>query len=279
MNKLLLVFCSSLLFYSCKKPMKECTPEDNNFIKYIHIAHTRTNNDSIMDPVAQQLDFSEYEMLWLGGDLLWLTSASEYYMNTVNEIFNIESENTLWAVGNHDYTNTDLVEEYTNRPLFYTYHKNGITFIVLDTQDDYSNISGEQLELLTSVTDTIQNSSHLILLHHKLIWMYGEENLEPIINATSNGEFGSCFYCLNPNNFYNEVYGELLEVKSRNIDVICIGGDIGLQTKEFEYITEDGIQFLASGIKTGESTNSALIFHHDLENRNLFWEFKLLIDL
>ena len=56
------------------------------------------------------------------------------------------------------------------------------------------------------------------------------------------------FHCINPNNFYEDVYPLLVKVRHRGIEVICIGGDIGAKANEFEYITSDTIYFLASGI-------------------------------
>jgi hypothetical protein len=120
--------------------------------------------------------------------------------------------------------------------------------LLLDVQDSLSIIAGAQLKLLTDVADTISTSSHLIILHHKFIWMSGHEELEPQISTLSNAQLGSCFYCINPNNFYTEVYPKLIEVKHRRINVICLAGDIGNKVKGFEYSTAEGLYFLASGM-------------------------------
>jgi len=136
-----------------------------------------------------------------------------------------------------------------------------------------SNITGEQLQLIQAVCDTIQYSKYLILLHHKLIWMYGNLDLESSINSIANGEFGDCFYCTNANNFYSDVYPLLLNVRERNIGIICIAGDIGNKVKQFEYITPDSIFFIASGIKAGDADNKVLIMENNLISGKLSWEF------
>ena len=74
-------------------------------------------------------------MLLLGGDLSYYTSEDDLTMDRVNQFFNIGSHNTLWSLGNHDYTDLSRVELYTNRPSHYSYFNNGISFLVLDTQD------------------------------------------------------------------------------------------------------------------------------------------------
>lgn len=56
---------------------------------------------------------------------------------------------------------------------------------MLDTQDSLSNIIGAQRDFLFRVLDTIQESSHLVVLHHKLMRMYNQIDLEPIISDVS----------------------------------------------------------------------------------------------
>ena len=271
-----------VLISSCKKEEvviiqpPVIIPEIHN---YLHISHTRTNSNPDMDSIAEGIDYSNYDMLWLGGDLAHLTSNDDETMWHVDSIFDIGNTNTLWALGNHDYSDLDRIQTFTNRSPYFAYNKNGITFIILDTQDSLSNIIGLQKELFDSVVDTIQDSSHLIVLHHKLIWMYDNPVLESQIPSVSNGELGDCFYCINPNNFYSDIYPKLLAVMQQGIEVICIGGDIGFNTNEFEYLTPEGIHFLASGIHAGYSGNKALLFNHDITNKLLTWEFKLIADL
>ncbi|MDA7762420.1 hypothetical protein N8927_04450 [Crocinitomicaceae bacterium] len=272
---LILLFLSIL---SCNKD-EMIEPVINKSKYYLHLSHTRTNSNPLMDTEAENLDFSNYEVLLLGGDLAYLTSADNITMNRVDSIFNVGNANTLWSLGNHDYTDLTKVEQYTNRPPYYSAHKDGITFVVLDTQDSLSNIVGSQKEYLMGILDTVQESTHLILLHHKLIWMYDDILLEPQISSVSNGPLDSCFYCINPNNFNSEIYPELVEVQSRGIEILCIGGDIGFNANEFEHITPDGIYFLASGINNNSADNKALLFIHDIANQSLEWEFRLLSDL
>lgn len=248
-------------------------------VEYLHISHTRTNaNPSMVDSV-KEINYSKYDMLWLGGDLAYLSSENNETMTHIDSIFDFGDSNTLWSLGNHDYTDLDLVSTYTNRPRYFAYANNGITFLVIDTQDSLSSIVSSQLELIQSVVDSIQESSHLIILHHKLIWMNDNGSLESQIDSISNVEFGNCFYCINSNNFYEEIYPKLVEVKQKGIEVICIGGDLGIKVNEFEFVTPEGIYLLASGISYEADENKALLFYHDLTSRELSWEFKLISEL
>lgn len=240
---------------------------------YLHISHTRTNQDPEVHSALSTLVLDDVDMTWLGGDIGANTSFTSQYMDFYNSIFDFGSENTLWSLGNHDYANTVLVEQYTQRPTYYSYHKNGITYLVLDTQIDNCSVSGNQLELFQAVTDTIQESSHLVILHHKLIWLYDHPTLHDEIDNISNGMFGTCGYCLHPNNFYSELYPTLVDVKQRGVSVLCIGGDIGAKTKQFSHQTQDGIHFLASGLDFSTEDNYILVFNHSIKTRDLVWTF------
>jgi len=270
----------SLILFSCNKEEEDTITEKPIYkAKYLHISHTRTTFIPKMDSIAEKIDYSKYDMLWLGGDLIYLTSENHLAMQYVDSVFSVGNENTLWSLGHHDYTNLDLLEQYTHRPAYYSYFKNGITFIVLDTRDNLSNITGLQKEFFDSVMDTIENSSHLIILHHKLIWLYGNPDLEYQISDIANGIYGTCLYCTNPNNFYETIYPRLLEIKNKGIGVICVAGDIGYRVKEFSYTTNDDIYFLASGIYYDSIGNKALVFNHNITTKELEWEYVLLEDL
>lgn len=246
---------------------------------YLHLSHTKTENNNIVDSQIINISYEKYDMLWLGGDLSKFTSIDDQMMATYDDLFNFASPNTLWSIGNHDYNDLSRISSFTQRPIFYTYSTNDICFLVFDTQDDLSSISGEQLALFNQVVDTIEQSSHLVILHHKLIWMDGETTLEDMIPTTSNGEQGSCFHCINPNNFYTAIYPRLIEVKNKGIEVLCIGGDIGFYADEFEWTTPEDIHFLASGIYSGFPGNKAIVFEHSLIENTLEWKFELLSNI
>ena len=270
------LFLGFILFFhlNCEKSHRS-----DNTHTYLHLSHTRTEADDTIDSTALKIDFTKFDMLWLGGDLTYYTSTKEETLSYVDSVFDIGNPNTLWALGNHDYADINRIQKFTKRPPYYIYHQDGITFMILDTQDSLSYITGKQKEFFHNVIDTLQTSSHLIILHHKLIWLYGNPALEPKIPTVSNAGLGDCFVCLNPNNFYTDLYPELLKVKQKGIEVLCVAGDIGTKIKEFEYQSPEGIYFLASGIEHGETGNKALVFHYDLISRRMEWRYRLINSL
>jgi hypothetical protein len=272
---LILVFTAS----ACKKEKIELPKESQaEIVQYLHVSHSRLADNSGIMPEMEAINYSKYDLVMLGGDLAYLTTEFPWVMDYTDSIYDFANPDVLWSVGNHDYTNPSMISGYTNRPLHYTHHKNGITYLVLDSEEDACNISGSQLALFNAVADTISESSHLIVLTHKLIWMYGNEHLEPNINSVSNGDLGTGNWQINPNNFYNDVYWKLLDIQNNGTQVICIAGDMGLFASEFEFRFDSGIQFLASGGHYNFG-GKGLIFDHNLESQELTWEFVDLNDL
>lgn len=281
MKTLINIFFILFLLSSCQKdeetiPIIVETPKE-----ILYISHTKAAQEGEIANSLKDIDFSPYELICHGGDVDEKTSGNESVLNAWDEFFNFSSDRTLWALGNHDVTNRSLIEQYTNRPSYYSYHFNQTTFLVLDTHLNESIIDGQQLELFNNVCDTISSSSNLVILTHLLFWMPGNEALEPRIDSVANGEFGTCFYCTKSNNFYTDLYPKLQEVNERGIQVLCIAGDLGIRTTEFEYQTEDGIFFLASGLDflDPDKNNQVLLLHHNEETKQLEWQFEAMTNL
>jgi hypothetical protein len=242
---------------------------------YLHVSHTLTETNAAMDSLAENINYCNFDMLLLGGDLSWSTSQNANTLDRVDSIFYLSDTNTLWSFGNHDVMDVPAALNRTGRNSHYAYYKNGITFIVLDTQQDFCDIIGTQKALVEQVADTIQTSSHLILLHHKLIWMNDDGYLQSEIDSVSNGPMGTwnCSFCIQPNNFYSEIYPILQGVMKKDVEVICLAGDLGSKRKYFSHHTEDGIWFLASGALANNPNQGGILFTHNSQTEELYWEF------
>ncbi len=256
-----------MIFFSCNKHEKN----------YAVISHTRLNDNSSIDSIIANTDYSKYDVLLLGGDMANLSSKDDSILNYLDDIFNLSSEKTLWALGNHDYTNVSLLKQYTNKETFYAYEDDEVLFLVLDTQKDTSNIINEQLTFFKSVLDSARAYNHLIILTHQLIWLRDNDKLEYLADSISNGHIGSCNYCIHQNNFYTDLYPQLISIQESGKQVYCIAGDIGFKTKTFEYQTPEGIVFLATGIKGNDYDNYFLKLK--LNNNQLSYQFVPLADI
>jgi len=279
MKKLLYFFSILLLLSSCKK--EEETPIAETPKEIIHIGHTKTDQEGEIVDVLQNINFSEYQLICHGGDVDQNTSTNEGIMEDWNDLFDFGSQRTLWTLGNHDVDNRNIIQQYTNRESYYAYTFGKTTFLVLDTQLDESTIIDQQLELFNNVCDTISDSSSLVILTHLLFWLPDNDELEPQIDDIANGKFGTCFYCTKSNNFYDDLYPRLKELRDRGIQVLCIAGDLGVKLNQFEYQTEDGIFFLASGLDflNPDAVNQVLLLHYNDQSEQLEWEFEAVESL
>lgn len=256
---------------------------DKDKATYLHIAHTRSYSEAVdqLMPAVEALDYSRFDILMLGGDLVYESTGKRETLLHLDTVFDLSNPHTLWTLGNHDYhDHPEWIPEITGRPNAFAFQKYGITYLVLDSQEDNCNISGRQKKLLEETLEALKpGTTHLIVLHHKLLWMMDNGALQGRADAVTNGGTGGCFHCIPPNNFYAEVYPRLLKVQKKGIQVICIAGDIGVKVHEFEYQSPEGIYFLASGLKDGGADNRVLLFEHDIKNRKLSWKFEKLPNL
>lgn len=278
--KLFFVCLCLIVFNSCRhdNSLEKAPKEEFDFLFLSH-TYVRGGTHMDIDPLIKEIDFNDYDLLMLGGDLLEHTTQYADTFEWVNSIFKLDQPKTLWALGNHDYDNVQSIRDKIGGPQYFAKYFKGITFLVLDTQDSLSNFRADQLELIKNVTDTILESSHLIVLMHKLVWMVDGGLLETMVDSVCNGGLGTCFYCNNPNNFYSDVYPRLVAVKNRGIGVLCLGGDIGLSVQKYEHVSNEGIRFAATGLCSGCAVNYGMRFKWISSANELSYEYVLLTEL
>ena len=265
---LLAVFALSMSGCQSGKP--------SNLFHYAHFSHTRIRDEvkQKIDPRVAQIDFRKFDLLMLGGDLCENTSKDFETLEYLDNILDLSSPDVLWAVGNHDNTNLEYVERITKKPTSYAYYKNGITFLVLNLhwgrKDWKINVNEAQQELIRNVADTISESTHLIVMTHKLVWILWHPEMKEHVGK--NGPFSwDCNYGISRNNWNEKVLPHLQRTQRKGIQVICLAGDIGNRTKSFEEFTSDGIVYLASGINPVDHDVQFLLFKHEPPELN--WEF------
>jgi len=254
---LLLISISAL---SCVNNSNNFSSEKNDHF-YLYLSHTRTENNDSLHRSVYQLNFKHFEIKLLGGDLGYKT-FNDNMLKKADSLFDLKNPQTLWSIGNHDHTTNEIFLDATLRNKYYTYVKNNITFIVLDSQDSLSSIVGKQREFLIQVLDTL-NTKNIIIMSHKLIYMDQHPILDKLINDTCNGIKGNCFYCHNTNNFQKEIYPKLLEVKNKGKNIIWIGGDLGMKKTQFEFVDENEIIFLGNGMESNRKNNDLLLIYND----------------
>lgn len=237
---------------------------------YLFIGHPRLDDRDaeLLLPSVERIEYDLYNLLLLGGDLTWNTSEDESILEYCDSILDLSSENTHLAMGNHDNDNLESLLSFTNKPRYYAFYRNKITFVVLDTEIDKPNITGDQLVMLENIADTIENSEFLVLLHHRIIWMIDNPvfagMLDSVAASTKN---------LFSTNFYTDVYPILQNAKKKVKTVFCVAGD--RTNMNIEYKQDTGIVFLASGMvgTYPDENNYAIEFIHIPDSGELQYKF------
>lgn len=270
--KLLVV---GLLLFSGCEPCKPDLPSPKFHEQFLFLSHTYIPdpNQNLIDSTVMRIDFDRFDKVMLGGDLFRSTTTDTATFLRADSIFDFRSNKSFWAIGNHDYDHPDMVRNYLGHELFFSRYHNGITFLVLDTQDSACSMVNDQLNLIQNVTDTLQTSTCLMVLCHKLIFMPGDPLLEPMIDSICNGDFGTCSWCTSPNNYYQDVYPKLVQVRQRGIKVLVVAGDVGNKVKHFEYRSPEGIQYIASGMNSAASNNEVLRMEYSSSDGVPTWNF------
>jgi hypothetical protein len=303
--KFIIVLFSVLFFQSCGHDFEKKELETFHYFFAGHCYQWNSPNWGRTDYRLEKIGLDTFDQIWLGGDLVENLFHHPHNIEFVDSFFQVGKSTTHWAIGNHDVLdqkgNFSGIEKRTNRKTYSTSYQNGITILVLNTTEfsfpAYQNQPHEcelldgQMNLIKAVTDTIQNSSHLIILHHHALLTNEiadqKIKVEEVFNIYTP-DFNIA--CEDRGTFSVLVYPRLQEVQKRGVQVILIGGDTGLRVKEFDFKTKDGISFLGTGLNNSAGTDhrpdyfnpapdKVLIFKHQPEIRKLEWEFRLLDEM
>jgi len=253
-----------------------------NFLFVGHCYQSGSGGTKV-DYRIEQLNLSDYEGVWLGGDVCSEAMLNYSTIEYIDGLFDLGNPETHWALGNHDARNGnwEWYEELSGRKTYYAYNNYGITRIVLNTNLVPTNceMMDEQFEIISSVCDTIEQSKYLILLMHHGLWQDVPGLPSPSYYAQSNLRYWNASCDSVNTNFVDVVYPKLVEVKQRGIEVICVLGDMGAGLKKFQVDSDDGIHFLGCGLHHNEPEDMVLIFNYNTENQQLNYNFHNLDSL
>jgi predicted phosphohydrolase len=261
--------------------------QSNLMHRYLFIGHPRGDvpprgPSQVVQRPLEHLDYTEYDLLMLGGDLTWDSSLNPATAATyLDTIFDLHEPSRFLALGNHDAYYRPNISRVTGRPASYAFKTNSITFMVLDTTDTGHNIQGSKLTMLRNTVASLSNCTHLIVISHHFIWM---ADYAPLAHLKHDPRIAVTSRSLSGLNFYSEVYPELLHAQTNGVQVIWLSGDrtgdIG-QEFHIEHTTSNGIHYLAAGLKEQlpEDKKSVIIFEHDEQRGELTWEFTHVSEL
>ena len=183
----LLLFLGIALLSSCvKDESNEPSPEPYTFFVAGHsYGNHLADNIHLHPPFREQFgyfhrDYPDISLGILTGDIV-RESNIESWEAVDDDIARLDLP-VYFAPGNHDLTNRELFESRYGDPSnnfrsYRSFKNEKDLFILLDSELDEWNISGEQLEFLISVLNTHQQDSRNIFVFvHALIW-WDDENI------------------------------------------------------------------------------------------------------
>ncbi|MCF6170274.1 MAG: metallophosphoesterase [Bacteroidales bacterium] len=244
-----------------------CVLQGQDTVSYIFLGHLKQSSPpgDKVDYRVEQMDFSVYNGVWLGGDVCGEAMLNYSTVQYIDSIFDLGNPETHWALGNHDARNGnwEWYRKFSGRNTYYAFSSHGITRIVMNT--NILPVDCEMLDnqntIIENVCDTVQQSDYLILIMHHGLWKNVPGLPYPGAYAHSDLEFwNSNCYDVN-STFLNHVYPLLIKVKNKGIKVICILGDMGAGAKTFEMFSDDGILFLGCGLYHNEPDDMVLILN------------------
>lgn len=290
-------FCWLLLLVGCGNgPMEKVHT-------YLFLGHPYDWNDGYrLDPRLEQINFANYDQVWLGGDVCSRLTEKPETFAYLDSVLDFSGEHVQWTLGNHDimFGHLDRIRRATGKESFYLTHLKGdIPLLVLNTNLFWMYDSPpeqvqcpereQQYELIRSVLDTVQQPSHLLILHHHaLLNDQKPAQLRKAFNTTPGAVTMTCDSTFR---FDAMIYPSLVAAQKRGVQVILVGGDVGMRAKRFEYSTPEGIWLLGSGINnslkpenkpdyvTTFDPDEVLVFRHQPAQQILEWEFVKLNDL
>lgn len=300
MNRILLLL-TVLVVCSCQ------TNEEKTIREYLFLGHPYDwNYPDRIDARLEKVDFSAFDELWLGGDVCSGLTQKQETFDYLDTVLNIDRKKLQWAWGNHDIRDghPEYVSNFTGHNSFYTTTIEDICVLVLNTNlffvydgmPPQSNCIEKQKQqnFVANVLDTIKESSHLVVLHHNALFSsLVRDKEDKLINTFNFNSHHLRMTCDSSSYVTQWLLPKVEEVVKKGVEVVFVGGDFGMQAKQFEYQLKPGITLLGSGINNSIDTltngapdyvtnydkDQVLIFEHNTATKELTWQFVLLEEM
>lgn len=259
-----------------------------------------------MDYRLELIDFEQYDQIWLGGDICAKTSRTPGALEYLDSIFDLASPTVHWSLGNHDLpeTGADLhPSQFTHRKTYYYSEHDSLGVLVLNTNlfiwplskpgGPTASAMEEQTQLVRQLGTHPPAISHLVVLHHRCLLTNqmagGDLKMDTIFNDYKPMLKGRMEE--EESTFENTFWPYFQQLQKAGIQVVFVGGDLGMQAKQFAYQTEEGVWFLGAGINNTVpewhrpdylrcfAPDQVLEFSYAPKTKTLTWEFIELNEL
>lgn len=243
-----------------------------------------------IDPRVTGLDWRRFDKKIFGGDLNSEALKYERYVRFMDSVFDLDSRNTMYVIGNHDGRNENFeyYHQYTGRRTYHAYSENHAVFMVINTTLNAGNCEDldAQFRMIKNVCDTITSAtSHLFIFQHHNLWIgvpglpsnpqqYSNWQI-PYWDANCSGDTAT---------YVAAIYPLLKSVKDKGVEVVSVLGDCGVGSKGNYMYSSDSLIFLSSGINNSKWAHDSvelatkpkdkvLMIEHIPADRHAFYHF------
>ena len=185
----------------------------------------------------------------------------------------------------------------TQRPEYYLYWTDGLALMVLNTNlfwqhewpgpTAHCDRKAAQMSFIHMVLDTLSTATRqlVILHHHGLLNEYKVNAIGDTLRPDNISPMRVQTTCDSASSFSTEVYPQLAAVAQSGTQVILVAGDVGMNSKGYQFTTPEGVHLLGSGINNSLDTNyipdyvtnlnpdTVLFFYHYPAQQRLSWDF------
>jgi Calcineurin-like phosphoesterase len=247
---LVILFCFSFLaVYSMDSPFnsKKIEIDSSNNYSFIvsgHFYGGSTNSTGYpANTLLANLDWindSDNNFLICLGDLFKdVQNDIPKYQSSLFDELNLPLYN---AVGNHDLSG-NIFQENFGETSYYFQAGNDI-HLILDSEQDDGDISGNQLELLKKAIEVAKglDEANLFIYAHRTLWKEAYPEMESVFNDNTQS--------LTANNFEDEIK-PLLEKAAEQMNVYWFAGSLGNAPASFFYHHDEKskLTFIATAIR------------------------------
>jgi len=291
-SRTLTILSIIILFLSCEtQKVKSSITYDQILLRnpevYIFLGHSYASGHKVDKRIGKIWQTNHH--YWLGGDICQNTTNEVKIFQNLDKIFDIKDADTHWALGNHDFHKTfKPIKAFTGKPEYYATYIKGITLLVMNSNIMENGFTCEekraQTDFIASVLDTVESSSHLIVMSHHIFWGRMNEDTAPVKTYANTDHSGRMWKCNPKLTAADILYPKLEEIMKKEIQVILLAGDMGQKQSAYEYRNENGIMFLGNGglsdilynnekFPKASTADSVLVFTHYPDHQLLKWKF------
>ncbi len=219
----------------------------------VFLGHTyQVDTHNRIDFRLRDVRFDGFDFVLLGGDLCGIGSGSLKTLHYLDSIFDLQSEFTFWAVGNHDLRGeySSEIPTITGKPLWSEMDFDNLRIVVLNTNltiEDCTSLNA-QFDILQNALSDLNHIETIILLSHHAIWTDYVISLgEPYTANARHGQWK--VHCRSTDNTFENSILPLLEMAGHHgVNIYWISGDYGQKVSAYEFRVNDHLTFIGNGL-------------------------------